>query len=261
MSKHYLLLGAGFSRNWDGWLVSEIFDHLLTLEAMQQRPSLVALLKRHQRDGTGFEGALSAVQEAAARSSRTADDVMNLVVFQDAITSTFRLMNSMFFEKTGIDFSNSREASVRDFLARFDAIFTLNQDLLLEKHYVDVVNPGNPGVGLPGIQRPLNLSPHDHARWLSEPWIVGDTVPGAASWKNSQPVFKLHGSSNWRRSDGKDLVIMGGQKMKAIQESPVLTWYHDEFARRLAEPGARLMTIGYGFQDQHINAPDRKSVV
>jgi hypothetical protein len=26
---HYLLTGAGFSRNWGGWLANEAFEHLL----------------------------------------------------------------------------------------------------------------------------------------------------------------------------------------------------------------------------------------
>jgi hypothetical protein len=159
----------------------------------------------------------------------------------------------MFFNMPSIDIGNSLDASVRNFLAKFDAIFSLNQDLLLEKHYRDAVNPGNPAVAVPGITPPNQLAPWDHGRWLTEQWIVQDAPPDPNTFRGAQPLFKLHGSSNWRRSDGRDLLVMGGKKMKAVRESPVLTWYHTEFARRLAEPGARLMTIGYGFQDQHIN--------
>jgi len=29
MGQHFLLTGAGFSRNWGGWLVNEAFEYLL----------------------------------------------------------------------------------------------------------------------------------------------------------------------------------------------------------------------------------------
>jgi hypothetical protein len=47
-------------------------------------------------------------------------------------------MNLAFVERPALNFSNDAAFSVIDFLARFDAIFTLNQDLLLEMHYLDV---------------------------------------------------------------------------------------------------------------------------
>src|SRR5258708_35741072 len=47
---------------------------------------------------------------------------------------------------------------------------------------------------------------------------------------------------------------MGNEKTGAIQRFPVLRRYHDEFAARLSEGNAKLMIIGYSFQDEHINA-------
>jgi hypothetical protein len=70
----------------------------------------------------------------------------------------------------------------------------------------------------------------------------------------SQPIFKLHGSSNWRDQEGSEVMILGGAKATAIQRFPVLSWYADVFRSSLFQPGARLMIIGYGFRDGHINA-------
>ena len=68
-----------------------------------------------------------------------------------------------------------------------------------------------------------------------------------------QPCFKLHGSSNWRTDDGRNLLVMGGNKDFMIREHAVLTWYYDQFRSFLARPDTRLMVIGYSFSDQHIN--------
>src|SRR5258707_12079174 len=46
---------------------------------------------------------------------------------------------------------------------------------------------------------------------------------------------------------------MGGNKSANIAASELLSWYEQEFRNALREPGARLMVIGYGFADTHIN--------
>lgn len=50
------------------------------------------------------------------------------------------------------------------------------------------------------------------------------------------------------------MLVVGGQKAGAIARDPLLKWYGELFADALRQPGARLMTIGYGFRDGHINA-------
>ena len=51
---------------------------------------------------------------------------------------------------------------------------------------------------------------------------------------------------------GQRLMIMGASKALAISGHPVLSWYQKEFDRRL-RGDTRLMVIGYGFNDPHIN--------
>src|ERR1700730_7564408 len=55
-----LLLGAGFSRNWGGWLATECFEYLLGCP--QVDPELRDLLWNHRRTD-GFEGALADLQK------------------------------------------------------------------------------------------------------------------------------------------------------------------------------------------------------
>jgi hypothetical protein len=68
-----------------------------------------------------------------------------------------------------------------------------------------------------------------------------------------QPYFKLHGSSNWHTDDGRNLLVMGGNKDLLIREHEVLNWYYDQFRAYLMRPNTRLMVIGYSFSDDHIN--------
>ena len=49
------------------------------------------------------------------------------------------------------------------------------------------------------------------------------------------------------------MLIMGGQKTIDIGRFPILTFYHEQFRSLATRPGARLMVIGYGFGDKHIN--------
>ena len=69
----------------------------------------------------------------------------------------------------------------------------------------------------------------------------------------AQPYFKLHGSSNWRSADDQSLLIVGGQKPAQIATNPVLMRYARAFDEYLSQPNTRLMIIGYGFADVHIN--------
>lgn len=58
-----LLLGAGFSRNWGGWLASEAFEYLLGCPEVAARPLLRDMLWQCQGKG-GFEAALGPVTAA-----------------------------------------------------------------------------------------------------------------------------------------------------------------------------------------------------
>ena len=57
---HILLTGAGFTRNWGGWLANEAFEYLLGVPQLDQY--LRDILWSEKLKGEGFEGALSIVQ-------------------------------------------------------------------------------------------------------------------------------------------------------------------------------------------------------
>ena len=136
-------------------------------------------------------------------------------------------------------------------MERFDAIFSLNQDLLLETHYQpNLVSAKWSGITIPGMQGSYDAGhggPADPTKLTWRP--TGDVdVRGKL-----QPYFKLHGSSNWKDEQGEPVLIMGSAKSGAIDRFPVLKAYYDKLRHMLGQTGTKLMVIGYSFQDDHIN--------
>jgi hypothetical protein len=243
--KHvYLLLGAGFSRNWGGWLAAEVEEYLLWLSTLN---SIVRqeLLNCHA-DG-GFEKAL-------ANLSKSDQTIKEFESLQDALGKMFHSMNKS-FTTSHFRFEETQDIKhlVSRFLCRFDAIFTLNQDLLLEHNYFPQVVTMSRDVGRiwngcirPGLT-PVVGSSHDPiaGTWKPDNWDGG--IPSYF-----QPYIKLHGSSNWVTSDNGRMLIMGENKTKQISGQSILQQYNQFFRSCLSQPNARLMTIGFGFGDEHI---------
>ncbi len=43
--------------------------------------------------------------------------------------------------------------------------------------------------------------------------------------KNLQPIFKLHGSTNWRTPVGDNMLVLGAEKTQQIENSRLLQSY------------------------------------
>lgn len=250
----YLLLGAGFSRNWGGWLAVEVFEWLLGHPKIRSDDMLRSLLWKHQQNGNGFEAALSEVQAIAASNPPSYQS--SLDAFQAAIDAMFDEMNNA-LHASDFDFSNQIDQTTRSLLVQFDAIFTLNQDTLLEHAYcngnVALANPQKwSNACLPGMIKESCSDTGQQSSWAHWQWKSQED--GNIQFaKREQPIYKLHGSSNWRDSKGSSLLVMGGSKSFAIDASPILKAYAAAFETALSAGDAKLMIIGYGFRDQHIN--------
>ena len=153
-----------------------------------------------------------------------------LKAFQGAIAATFDTMNKA-LSRRQFEFSNDARYSVALFLTRFHAIFSLNQDLLLERHYnadhnISIrSNQRYNAAEFPGLEMIFDGTGAYHGeeyalyqRWKPKPSSFGTTP-------RYQPIFKLHGSTNWFSPDGGQLMVMGGDKFTTIQQHPILKWY------------------------------------
>jgi hypothetical protein len=145
-----------------------------------------------------------------------------------AVVGIFNGMNNTFMQ-IPFEFENPPQApySLASFLSRFHAIFTLNQDALIELHYnPSVGGPMNWGrLHIPGMRYLPTFRP---SGTLHDKFAVMEPNPSDFTMPTSvQPYIKLHGSVNWIESTiGERVLIMGGQKSVSIGRFPILTWYH-----------------------------------
>lgn len=243
--QYFLLLGAGFSRNWGGWLASEVFEYLLGCPEVLRNVHLRRALWKSKDDG-GFEQALALVQ--ADRSLGELEREQATLAFEAALIRMFEDMNAALLKVDDLEFPTPQRNTVGGLLARFDVIFTLNQDLLLEHLYM---KDSPRGTQLPGLQ---GLPGADGRR--ADSWVKGLFTDSGQTLvdENLQPIYKLHGSTNWRTPEGGNLLVLGAAKTQLIQSSRLLRSYAGIFDESLCRADARLMVIGYGFGDPHINA-------
>jgi hypothetical protein len=207
-----------------------------------------------------LEEAQAELQNAAAISTPSAKEQLQRL--EIGIVDVFDNMSGHLSAAT-FSFRAETGWTIPEFLVLFDAIFTLNQDLLLESHYL---MPAGIGLGLslvPGSRWDVGVLPGVDA--VPDPNVIGGYNVLRTHWRPAssprstligprhQPYFKLHGSMNWRDPNGGHLLVMGGNKPTTMQQHPILTWYAEKFAEAVSKPDARLTVIGYGFRDDHIN--------
>jgi hypothetical protein len=250
---HYLLTGAGFTHNWGGWLADEAFEYLLGCSEIT--PHIRNLLWKNKVAHTGFEGALQELRDEYIRSNQELNAGRQLNTLDRLLLGMFNSMDRGYgdFEPGMHERMGPQPTNIRDFLCRFDAIFTLNQDTLLEQKY-------HPSDFLEGSQGKWNGSrspglqeEHINGTRYAAPGVFRPLDPPFTIPDRIQPYFKLHGSSNWRAFNGFSILIMGQNKGKQIERVPLLDWYRAQFRQMVCQAEAKLMVIGYSFRDEHIN--------
>jgi hypothetical protein len=235
-----LLTGAGFTRNWGGPLVSEVFNYLVAT------PTLTARVRKMLWDAVdsgGYESVLDKLQLSSAPQ-----DKEDLRVLETALVSMFNKLRYV-MQPLDFDFSNDIAHTVTQFLSRFEAIFTVNQDTFLETHYRIPLGGIRSAFGMPGT---VPWRPQE-----TPPWLAPAPEPFKQPGPNEQPYYKLHGSAHlWTSGEGmgRTIIVAGGRKKEVINSIPLLKWYQQEFRRYVTRPDCRLMVIGYSFSDPHINA-------
>jgi len=237
------LLGAGLTRNWGGWLATELVGELC---GRIKDPEILRRLKLQRN----FELVLAELRQEA---NRGADEQRRFGELEAAVLAAFGEMNTVLSTQR-FEINSDPSHWLVNFFGEFDAIFSLNQDLLLELHYV----PGKTDqehrrwrtTTYPGLQVPFDWDDYlPHARLPIVLTESGDTF----SATDVQPIYKLHGSVNWRTAGGTPILVIGGSKDATIRGSTLLSSYLDEFNRCLHAGQTKLMVIGYSFQDEHIN--------
>ncbi len=215
------------------------------------RRELLRTLWNHSANG--YEDAIFALQTAYLQRPNDEQARIDLKVFLDAVRRMFTEMDRPV--GSSLEFAHEPRNSVVQFLERFDSIFTLNQDLLLEGSYLPV---SRHNVVIPGITQDKNAQKIRH--WLTGPCAYYPDTPLRVP-PSTQLYIKLHGSHNWNDPRVGGMMITGAAKSKAIDRFPLLSWYRELFRKQLAHTNCRLMIIGYSFRDEHINAVVTEAVL
>ena len=258
-TKNVLLTGAGFTRDFGGYLASEMWAAIFRRPEIRDHPEL----RKFMLEELNYEALYDKVLSSG---SYTDEDKASLT---QAIRKAYEEMDELISE------ANQRRrdtaaAVCRAFIAQFDGsgsergfFFTLNQDLFLERFFSLGYQHGSasllkiPGLGHPkwfNGQLPSTLTDEDFVQ-LPDENRLEKFKP--TFWSKSVECFayvKLHGSYGWRSSkDGTDVMVIGHEKVGSIAKEPLLNWYLSLFEEILREPGRNLVVVGYGFGDVHIN--------
>lgn len=249
-NKHVLLTGAGFSRNWGAWTASEFWEQMIGHREVQNRPELREFLLNEME----FETAV-----AEARSGAVSAELANVLegVIRDCFDSIDRAIKPPL--NAGIHFYGV-ERLLNKFCGLVGAgpdsgyFFTLNQDMLLERKFVnhhDVRPPALPGIRIGPNHGPFggNFGFPDQNVAMS----IQFDPNHPPSLRKASNYIKLHGSANWLLDGQRPLMVIGNSKTQQVAEIPLLKWYHHVFESVLNTGEIRLMIIGYGFGDEHIN--------
>jgi hypothetical protein len=246
-----LLTGAGFTKNFGGFLGAEIwaliFNHPLTASSPD--------LKKRLAGNFNYESIYSEVLEDENAKGED-KDIIKTVVKEAYRTLDDQIKNWVFNADSPypVNWYGLQELFS---LFRGDAqhkgfFFTLNQDLFMERRS---------GMACPGVPRFLDTFYNmrgtniDDNQFVTLPTGEGvnDLVHQGIQNHAGQAYIKLHGSFGWNSALGSSPMVVGTNKTVLIDNEPLLRAYSDLFESVLKSGNKRLLVIGYGFMDKHIN--------
>ncbi|HEX3696221.1 MAG TPA: SIR2 family protein [Polyangia bacterium] len=257
LDRRVLLSGAGLSRNWGGYLASEMWGAILGHPRVQESQALRELLLGEQN----FETALAEVQTNIAFEAGR--EAMNT-----AVKEAFRLQDDNQRSTLGRSISSTWNTFAETVVRSFDPydrqpprrasfFFTLNQDVLLERGFrpPSQILPNIPGLDADRVwQKPIKPPPFTQESYSDQSSLAVTVTeePCELVIRDRFNYVKLHGSFNWTR--GTDaMMVLGGGKQEAIDRFWLLRSYFDLFKQILEAGDMRLLVVGYSFCDAHVN--------
>lgn len=234
-----LLTGAGFTHNFGGFLAREMWSKIFNNPLVQDSAEARKLLL----DDFDFESVYS------AKMSRSEETIK---IIRAAVEAAYKdlddtVKNWVFNSDNPTALNTYGLGELLSFISGRGSdkgwFFTLNQDLYMERKN---------GYRSPGAL--FSQSSVDGAggvELLHLPDQAG--VEKAKSTLSNASYIKLHGSYGWVSSHGGNQMVIGKNKAGDIDQEPLLRWYFEIFQNLVYEGNKKLLVIGYGFADNHIN--------
>lgn len=260
IKKTIFLTGAGFSKNFGGYLSKEIWSKIFNAPSLNIHPAIKEKLKSN----FDFESVYADVLSDSTISLDGKEE------FQKIIIKAYVDMDDMLGQYT----SNRDDPyqinfhGVRELLGLFSGSnneaglhFTLNQDLFMERHL------GRSALGL-GLNQYKEYIESISAKrinsnvsvQLPEQAFIDEFEEKHLSSSGDLFYIKLHGSLGWYSASGATKMVLGNNKLADILKEPLLKWYLSIFKEALFRDGVKLFILGYGFNDSHINKSIAKAI-
>ncbi|MBI3307657.1 MAG: SIR2 family protein [Candidatus Omnitrophica bacterium] len=261
--KHILLTGAGFTKNFGGFLGQDMWAQIFNNPKIQKHEQLRKLLISNCN--FNYEAAYQQVLDNSSLSVDLKSD------FTAALIEAYYNMDQSIINNLQVESSRRVDIEkLNEFLVGFSGdrmekgvIFTLNQDVFIERYYYDHVciflhlGLNEPAIG-DHIHKNQPLASEEY-KIISEKPITEEQKEKHFSQGHSFYI-KLHGAFNWKRDDKQHLAIVGFKKKNSIEKHPLFKWYLEIFKEALAQRDQKLLIIGYGFGDDHLNEIIREAI-
>lgn len=253
VSRNILLTGAGFTHNFGGFLAktmwAEIHNHLQRFINTRNSP-LIKLIK----DEFDYEKLYQRVVNGTEYSKREKSD------FTQSVLHAYDILDKAIIAYYQSHYPLNCLRSMNDLLLRMMNskgekvfFFTLNQDLFVERYFMYYIDekPVFPGIKLGNKLFDIATVPSQQEleKSMRNIKMLGELF-----------YIKLHGSYKWRDSENQNKLVIGTNKQDQIEVEPIFKRYFQLFKDVLSLPERRLLIIGYGFRDSHINEVIAESI-
>jgi|SRR3989344_1362995 len=245
-----LLTGAGFTKNFNGFLGKDMWSMIFNDYRIQNCPKIKNLLLENFDfeavysevvNGKGFDDNEKQIMKTVIEEVyKKLDDAVRGWVFNTENPTALNIYG--LGDLLNLFNGNGEERGL---------FFTLNQDLLMErqKNYF--------AAGSPRFAHDFyfpNGREFQSSFFVKLPAENADLLLKKDIQSHNGLVYiKLHGSYGWRSADGSNQMVIGKNKEVNIEMEPLLKCYFDLFKEVIADGSKKLLIIGYGFRDMHIN--------
>ena len=251
-SNKILLTGAGFTKNFGGFLAKEMWAKIFNNPKLHSKLKPLLLTDFDYESiyhkvitGKYSKEEKNSINDTIFKAYKILDDICRDWTFHSNASYPVNIYGLNKF--IGALSGNQNEIGL---------FFTLNQDLFIERHFDDTYKMLiHPGVNrIPNQHKIISRLPLDREDFVRLP-TDNEIKNNKVNWltTNTQNYIKLHGSFGWLSSDGNNCYVIGKNKEKQLADEPLLSWYFDLFSNSLMAKNKKLFIIGYGFRDKHIN--------
>ena len=252
-NKNILFTGAGFSKTYGGFLVNEVWGRIYNHKNASEK------IKLELQKDKNYEKIFGNLSEDGKE------------LLKEILSNIFQDMDEKIKNKVkGLQYFISPEKPNLFFdKNKYNFIFTINQDLLVERYFLHQANKNKNFMPLYYPYIDFDIYSQAVSQIYDSDNVL--TIQGQDGYsfekltktikfdktkeikKEKVNYIKLHGSFNWHHSEGWNINVTGSRKPEQIDDTNTLLFGMKCLERVSNIENLRLYVFGYSFSDQHIN--------